>query len=155
MKKMSITRALAELKLLDKRISKSIGQAKFVTFAKDNSKDVVRGLSKEDYNKEAKATLQSIKDLIERRSKIASAIAISNATQDIDVAGKKYKVVEAITRKNNIQHEEELLGQLKSQLANANYNIENNNKNVNDKLQQILLTMVGKDNAKNMTEETI
>ena len=70
MEKMSITRALAEKKLLEKRIEKTIKQSKFVTVARNGSKDVTKGNSKEDFKKEAKASLQSVKDLMERNNNL-------------------------------------------------------------------------------------
>ena len=154
MEKMSITRALAEKKLLEKRISKVISQSQFVSSAKNSSKDVTKGLTKEDFIKDAKASLQGIKDLIERNSKISTAIAISNATSDIEVAGGQYKVAEAIARKNNIELERELLNNIRYQLGNAKDNVEMKNHQVEQKLEQMIVAMVGKENAKNVTEET-
>ena len=151
---MSITRALAEKKLLEKRIGKAILQSQFVSSAKNSSKDVTKGLTKEEFIKDAKASLQSIKDLIERNSKISTAIAISNATSDIEVAGVKYKVAEAIARKNNIELERDLVNNIKHQLGNAKDNVEIKNYQVEQKLEQMIVAMVGKENAKNITEET-
>ena len=148
MEKMSITRALAEVKLLDKRIEKTIGQSKFVTYAKSNCDNVSSNVTKEDYNKSAKASLQSIKDLIERKSRIQSAIAVSNATEQIEVAKAKYSVAEAIYRKNSIDNEKLLLKHLRHQLTDAKDSVEYRNEEVNNKLQNILITMVGKDNVK-------
>ena len=153
MEKMSITRALAEVKLLDKRIEKTIGQSKFVTYAKSNCDNVSSNVTKEDYNKSAKASLQSIKDLIERKSRIQSAIAVSNATEQIEVAKAKYSVAEAIYRKNSIDNEKLLLKHLRHQLTDAKDNVEYRNEEVNNKLQNILITMVGKDNVKSTSVE--
>ena len=155
MEQMSITRALAEKKLLDKRIEKTISQAKFVTFAKSNSKDVEKNITKEDYCKDAKATLQSIKDLIDRKSRIDSAIAVSNATTNIEICGVTTTVAEAISRKNNIEFERGLLNSLKTQLANAKYSVDARNQDVESKLQTLLVSMVGKENTKNMSEEAM
>ena len=153
MEKMSITRALAEVKLLDKRIEKTIGLSKFVTYAKSNCDNVSSNVTKEDYNKSAKASLQSIKDLIERKSRIQSAIAVSNATEQIEVAKAKYSVAEAIYRKNSIDNEKLLLKHLRHQLTDAKDNVEYRNEEVNNKLQNILITMVGKDNVKSTSVE--
>lgn len=155
MEKMSITRALAEKKLLDKRIEKTINQAKFVTFAKSNSKDVEKNMTKEDYCKDAKATLQSIRDLIDRKSKIDSAIAVSNATTNVEICGVTTTVAEAISRKNNIDFERALLTSLKRQLSSARDSIEIRNHDVESKLQTLLVSMVGKENTKNMSEEAM
>ena len=155
MEKMSITRALAEKKLLDKRIEKTISQAKFVTFAKSNSKDVEKNITKEDYCKDAKATLQSIKDLIDRKSKIDSAIAVSNATTNVEICGVTTTVAEAISRKNNIDFERALLNALKSQLAESKYRTDVRNQEVESKLQTLLVSMVGKENTKNMSDEAM
>lgn len=151
---MSITRALAEVKLLDKRIEKTISQASFVTHAKASQKNVSKNVTKEQFENQSKASLQSVRDLIDRRSRIKSAIAVSNATVDVVVSDKKYKVAEAIARKNSIEHEQLLVFQIRSQLSRAKSRMEEQNDSVNRKLQELLISMVGKDNVKNASEES-
>ena len=74
-KQMTITRALAELKTLDKRISKSTS----VDF------EVVKVRRKEDkwdvqeFNRKALASYQSAVDLITRRDQLKSKVLQSNA----------------------------------------------------------------------------
>jgi hypothetical protein len=64
---MSITRALAELKLLDRRIEKKISEGDYVYFL---SKKYKNQLSNEQLISNSKSTFQSITDLIERRKRI-------------------------------------------------------------------------------------
>lgn len=154
MEKMNITKALAEIKLLDKRIEKEISNASFVTYAKNSATKVKNGtLTKEEFSKKAKASYQSITDMIARRNKIKSAIAVSNATNIVKVADKEYSVTEAITRKNTIESEKELIQQMKWQYNNSNGSRISENEVVNKNLQNLLVAMVGKDNAKNMSDE--
>lgn len=152
---MNITRALAEIKLLGKRIDKQVGNINFVSYAKSGSDCLMnRGIKKKDFKQEAKADLQSITDLIGRRTLIKSAIAISNANTTIKVADGEYTVTEAITRKNNIEAEMELVDTLKYQLINAENKVEDLNRNVEASLQSILETLASKDNAKSLSEES-
>ena len=87
MRKISITEALNELKLYDSKIRKAITNAAFCGAAK-KSADKVGVLKKEDFEERAKASHQSVTDLIANRNSLKSAIVKSNAETMIEVAGK-------------------------------------------------------------------
>ena len=61
---MLVTQALNELKTLDGRINKAITDGIFVAGAKASDKNILPGMSKEDFNGEAVASKQSADDLI-------------------------------------------------------------------------------------------
>lgn len=151
----SITRALAEMKLLKKRIDKSILKANLVTCAKSSSDNITKDMSKDDFRKNARAKLQSIQDLIDRLNKIQSAVAINNATQKVLVADKEYTVAEAINRKNTIEYEKELVDKLEYQLISSRNTVDMNNEVVEQRLQELMNTMVGKDSANNTSKEAL
>lgn len=98
--KMSIHKALCEMKTLDDRIDAKKSGVKFV-FANKHCNTKVNGLPIADVCGEIKATYQSINDLIARRSAIKRAVILSNASTKIFVGGKEYTVAEAIEMKNN------------------------------------------------------
>ncbi|WP_053956705.1 hypothetical protein [Inediibacterium massiliense] len=136
--KITITRGLVELKLLDKRILDRIGSIHFVGAIQGKKDITTKLLKKETLEKEAKSGLQSIKDLIERRKKIKSAIVASNAETHVTIADKKYTVADAIERKNSIGYEKELLRELKSQLEKTESEIIRQNKNMEETLESLL-----------------
>ncbi len=123
--KITITRALPELKLLDKRIGKLISNSRFVDLYQ-NRKDLAIGsaVTKEVFEKNSSSSMKSITDLIERRKKIKSAILISNASVKVKIGEKEYTVIEAIERKNSISYEQSLLETMKAQLANVKSQID-------------------------------
>ena len=151
---MSITRGLAELKLLDSRITRSILNSKFVESNKKSSKNVDGSMTKEDFNKSVQGDYQSIVTLIERRKIIKSSIVESNAKTMVNIGGVEMTVAAAIERKNNISYEKSLLSQMKNQLRNAKYNVLSMNEEVDRKLDSLLETMLGKENLKNIDKES-
>lgn len=92
---MTIHQALAELKMLDKRIENAINSAKFAT-ANKASNTKIGGKNVMEYVTEANSALQSIKNMLARRSAIRHAVSLSNATTKVVINGTEYTVAEAI-----------------------------------------------------------
>ena len=97
--RMSIHRALAELKTLDARINSACSGTFVYANKKSNAK--ISGMSIEDAKKFLVGNYDRAKDLIERRKKIKSAIVESNAKTEVEVAGIKMTVADAIERKSS------------------------------------------------------
>lgn len=148
----SITRALTELKTLDTRIRQRANQL-MVSYEIDNR--LAGGKDKAVFAKEAKESLQSFHDLVNRRNKIKRAIVLSNARTEVKVGDETYTVAEAIERKNSIQYEKMMLDSLRSQLRSANAQIEANNLKASNALDSILEKAVAVDsgNAANVVEQ--
>lgn len=141
---MTVTRALAELKLLDSRIHKAIQELNPIAIT--TGKKVVPGYqTNEEYSERTKAKLQSVKDLIKRRNEIKAAIVKSNAENKVTIGGKEYTVAEAIERKNGIKYEQELLNKLKTSYANATHAYITEDESVKKRLDILLQTAYGKD----------
>lgn len=98
--KMTIHKALSELKALDARIEKSIRGTSFV-FANKHSNATVSGVKVSDVCDLIKSSYQSINDLMARRSAIKKAVMLSNAVTKVTIGGAEYTVAEAIEIKNN------------------------------------------------------
>lgn len=152
MRTISITEALNELKLYDSKITKAITNASFVGGAKKSS-DKIGVVSKDIFNERAKATYQSSIDLIANRNSLKSAIVKSNAITEVQVADKVMTVAEAIERKNSIEYEETLLSEMKRQYANASELVNKENKKVDNKVDELLATLIGKDSDKKISKE--
>lgn len=102
--KMTLTRALAEIKLLDSKILSFQSQAKeWVAVSKNG---VIKG-----YQDVAafKSNIQSNKDklgdLIDRRNEIKRALIVANNTVSFELGGTTFTIAEAIDRKNFISTE--------------------------------------------------
>lgn len=98
--KMSVHKALCELKTLDARITKCINEAVFV-FANKHSNNKVNGMSLPAYCDEIKSAYQRVNDLLGRRDAIKRAVVLSNAVTKVAINGREYTVAEDIEMKNH------------------------------------------------------
>ena len=128
MSKITITRALTELKTLDKRIEKAIDAGTFVS-------TIGKFQKPEERSRDAGKNYQSIRDLLERRKKIKSLIVSSNALTTVKICGKTMTIAEAIETKSSIKHYEKLLNRLKYQYAEAIRGVESHNNRIRRDLE--------------------
>lgn len=152
MRKISITEALNELKLYDSKINKAIANAKFASATKKSS-DKVGVIKKEEFEERAKASYQSVTDLIANRNALKSAIVKSNAVTEVTINGKTMTVAEAIERKNSIDYDVTLLNEMKKQYVTATDTVNKENKKVDNKVDELLSTLIGKDSDKKISKE--
>lgn len=97
---MTIHKALAELKLLDGRINKSIVEGVFCV-ANKHSNEKISGVPIKDYEKIIQGSYDKADDLIKRQSAIKRAVTLSNAVTKVKVSDKEYTVAEAIWMRNH------------------------------------------------------
>ena len=144
MREMTITEGLVELKLLSSRIEKEINMSEWIWSVKtiDCTEE-----SSVPYEDKAKAAYQSIRDLIEERNKIKSAIVKSNATTMVKVGKKEMTVAEAIERKSSIGYEQKLLMRWKTVYANAVNRVDTENVRVQNRIDQMLSQLVVNDKS--------
>lgn len=110
---MTVHEALAELKTLDKRISKKIRESAYVNSCKEGEDAKVGIYSKEKFKELTRQNYQSIRDLINRRNALKRAVVLSNAKTEVEVGGVTYTVAEAIDMKNHgMGHLRELLAEI-------------------------------------------
>ena len=147
MTKISIHKALSELKLLDSRIRKSVDNFIPVGIKTKDSK-VNNYKEEKDFNADTQSDYQSIKDLIERRKNIKSAIVASNAETEVEVGGLKMKVAEVIDFRNVIEYRKILLKALIFQLSNTKATLDDTNTKIHDNALVLAQKALGKDNVK-------
>ena len=128
MQSISITRALTELKTLDKRIQKTIDTSSFVSYQGQFHQP-------SPYTKTAQNDYQSVVDLLERRKNIKSKIIMCNAVTMVNICGKDMTVAEAIETKSSIKHYKNLLAKMKQQYAESNKQVEMINNKVRNDLE--------------------
>jgi len=148
----SIHRALAELKLLDKKITKSINEAPLFCVALKNGDKTIGNDSLENYKKKVEGNLDSTLALIERREQIKAKIMYSNAVTKVKVAGKEMTVAEAIEKKNNLKYKKLFLDRLKKDLYLVNNQIEDKNSELSDRLESFLKATLGDNPSKKEIE---
>ena len=97
--KMTIHKALAELKVLDKRIVASVSTQFCV--ANKHSNDKISGITVSDWKDIVKANYQKVNDLIHRNEAIKRQVTLSNAITKVKIGEDEYTVAEAIWMKNH------------------------------------------------------
>ncbi len=137
---MSITQALAEIKLLDKRITKYIDNVQWAAVS-----TVSNPVDSDKLKSRALAEYQSYMDLVKRRDTIKRAIVLSNAATQVTIGNWKGTVAEAIEHKKSISYKEQLLEEMKRQILRAKEQYEAQKASVDSRLERLLQSELGKD----------
>lgn len=98
--KMTVHKALAELKTLDDRINTAIGESVFVRANRHNNTKIF-GKTIEEFKADSAASLMSATALINRRNAMKRAVVLSNAVTKVEIGGVEYTVAEAIQMNNH------------------------------------------------------
>jgi len=139
--KMSIHRALSELKTYADKIEKS-RQYTFVA-AKRVQDDKISGIAVEEVKNGIIGNYASATALLENYRRIKSAIVQSNAKTIVKIGGKEYTVAEAIERKASIHHSEKLLQALKYAWTRATQAVDTENAKAAEGLERYLQSILG------------
>lgn len=149
--KISIARALGELKLLDSRILSKLTGNVFIG-VKNKSGMLSSTVKEVDFVKNAKAESESILALIKRRDAIKAAIVDSNAKMKVTIGRETFTVAAAIEKKSSITYLKQLVGVYRSQLASA-VRIHDLEKAKLDKSKDTLIASLG--DAKDRSAESV
>lgn len=124
---MTVHQALAELKVLDSRITKAIAGGKYMDVKRHCDKKI-GGVDVGEYcTKTIWASYDSAIDLIARRNAIKRAVVKSNAVTTVDIGGTTYTVAEAIEMNNHgIDFEQQLYDEIRRQMMIAQSEINRN-----------------------------
>ena len=152
--KMTIHKALCELKIIGDRIYKEQNSMPFV-FVNEQANKKVQGINLPEYIKLIESAHQSTVDLIARRDAIKRAVVLSNATTTVMVGGKQYTVAEAIEMKNHgLEFYKKLLQKMVFEMRNAKTNAENaNGKNLEARADGYIRNLYGATDMKSLTQE--
>ncbi|MFB2935646.1 hypothetical protein ACE1B6_10265 [Aerosakkonemataceae cyanobacterium BLCC-F154] len=146
---MTVTDALAELTLLEKRIDS-------VTMDLDNNSlitvvevgKVPTGFrSRDEYQVKARAGLQRVDDLISRRRTIKRAIVLSNAATTVTIAGQEMTVAEAIEMKSFIAYYESVMSVMQAAFIRARKDYDQAQAKVKERLDKLAMEVLGKNAA--------
>lgn len=151
-KRMTITEGLVELKLYDSKINRAISEANFISAKKKKDKRIGR-LSQEEFEKRASESYQSITQMMANRNAIKRAIVLSNATTEVEIAGDKMTVAEAIEKRNLNVSMTNLLKKMYGQLLDVDAIISTENRKLDDQIEKLLVSYYGKDAAKKVSKE--
>lgn len=163
MEKMIVTRALDERDLLIKKINDAIDRASFVT-VKKTSDDIVIGGKKsvQEFDDEARADLQSIRDLIRRYNRLDAAILLANATTDIEVAGVTMTRAAAINLRktllgrsfSNTNFDDALIRKINNDFTKAKMAINKSQENA-DRQKEAMSTALASSDKKVLSDDSL
>ena len=142
---MSITQGLAELKLLDKRINKSLSWGG--EWAQVRTK--VNKVDEADLKKTAQSEYQSYMELVKRRDVIKRAIVLSNAQTQVTIGTgpKKWSgtVAEAIEHKSSLKYKKNLLDKMERNVDKVDEEYKGAMEALEKRLDGLLTSELGKD----------
>lgn len=141
--KMTIHKALSELKTIDDRIVKAIHSNTYVLAVK-HSAEKINGVKVADFKDNMKSGYQKVTDLIARRDAMKRAVVLSNATTKVKVGNNEYTVAEAIEMKNHgVEFKKALLQALSNAYGSAQTEFNrNNDEALEKKAEQYVLAVI-------------
>lgn len=141
--KMTVHKALAELKVIDDRINKAISEGVYV-IANKHSNEKIQGMTIEQFKEKMKASHQKVTDLINRRNALKRAVVLSNATTKIKVGNDEYTVAEAIEMKNHgMEFKTNYMRMMASQNLSAQADINRNSgEAIEKRAEQYVLSVI-------------
>jgi len=152
--KMTIHKALAELKIIGDRINNSISSSTFIK-ANKHSNEKINGVSVDEFKSQIQGNWDKSNDLIKRRNAIKRNVVLSNAKTIVKVGNDEFTVAEAIEMKNTgMQYKKELLNQLNRQYVEAiRITEKENGETLQQKAENYVIGMYGSKDGKINTEE--
>lgn len=150
--RMTIHKALAELKLLDSRITFAINNGTYCV-ANKHSNEKIKGVSVEEYKKIMQSDYDRATDLIKRRNAIKRAVVLSNATTKVKINDVEYTVAEAIEMKNHgVDFDEHMHDVLQRQYLTAQAEIlKQNGKELEERAEKYVVGLLGSKEGKTDT----
>ncbi|MFJ6211459.1 hypothetical protein [Lysinibacillus sp. NPDC092081] len=141
-KKISIHRALTELKMLNHRIEAATNEVSSV-LANRKSNSKINGVEIQESEKQMQASYDKVVSLIDYRNRIKALVVESNAKTKVIVGKEEMTVAEAIERKQSIQYEKELLEVMQQQYRSAINTVAKENDALPAKLETYLVNILG------------
>lgn len=151
---MTIHKALAELKILESRIMKTVGDGTYCV-ANKHSNEKINGVSIEDYKKVMQSAYDKAVDLITRYKTIKKAVTLSNAKTVVKIGEEEYTVAEAIWMKNHgVEFDELLLNELREQYNKAQAKIlKQNGNDLEQRAEQYVVGIYGSKEGRTNTDD--
>lgn len=152
MTRLSVHRALMELKTLDKRIERAT-KATFVGYKVGEEGTPSNYKSVQEFIDTVKNNHQSVRDLIKRRNAIKAAIIKSNAETSVEIAGVPMTIAEAIDRKAAISYEKALLAQFEHQYRTVQFKVQTEEQVMQQRIDKRVEDITGKDKKADVSEQ--
>lgn len=144
--KMTLHRVLSELKTLDKRINNGVAKLDVIGIKKGDK--FLKPVSEDEFTSNAKADVESLEALIQRRYNLKRALILANATHTVIVNGMTMTIAEAIDYKAVISYKELEYKRLNCLYQEYLAKFENESRTNEEKLNNLILSATGKDSSK-------
>ena len=145
----TVTDALAELTLLEKRITSAtaaLGNNALITVVEVEK--VPPGFrNRQEYETKARAALQRVDDLIARRRTIKRAIVLSNASTMVTVANEEMTMAEAIEMKHFIEYYQVVLATMQTAHKQTLKQYQVSQAKIKERLDKLALEVLGKNES--------
>jgi hypothetical protein len=151
--KMTVHKALAELKIIGDRIEGAISETTFV-IANRHSNTRIHGASISEFADSLRSRYQSVTDLIKRRDALKRAVVLSNAITKVSIGSREYTVAEAIEMKNTgIEYKKDLLDAMRRQYEHARNKCTHENEGLTVKADNYITGMYNQKDVTKLSDE--
>lgn len=154
--KISVTRALSELKKTGDQLGRLSASAVYVsaTVGRGDRQRTLSGIrTPEAERREIQGNFDQFNAVFQRRRAIKSALVKSNATTMVTIAGETMSVAEAIEMKRTMEFRRQQVNYMKNQLNLANAQINAHNLTLNQEIEANLSSIYGSE--KNRLDQSI
>lgn len=148
MEKITIHRALAELKLIGARIDKAIDELVPAGIYQEGRTVGNSNYAKDDFEKLVKEKYQSVTDLIQRRNTIKTKIVQANAVTVVKIGQAEMTIADAINLRAIIELKKKLAASMKQKLRGALTQAEKHNSMVDANALKLAESALQKTNIK-------
>lgn len=145
--KMTIHRALAELKLADSKIEKLISEI-IPTATHQKGKPIEGHITNDQFAKDAQSKFDAITDLINRKVIIKKLIVESNAKTSVTIAGSTMTVADALSYQSIVEYRRKFIDTLRTRQRATVAMMNRCNDGVNSNLQKLLEITLSKEALK-------
>lgn len=155
MAEITITKALSRLKILESRYNKAVDNLSLVAVKHGSKLRSPNSTYKvEDFEKKAKEDFQSVMDLYDNIVNLKYAIAESNNTTVITIAGQEMTVQKAIILKQYIEQKSRLLRKMKTEMNSARNSYEDALEENEQRIERMLSGNDDKSQKSSVRKET-
>lgn len=115
--RMTAHKILIEMKLMEKRITKTVAEGVYCTTNK-HSNNKIDGMTIEEYKAKMQGDYDKATAEIARYFAMRKALSLSNAVTKVTISGQEYTIAEAIAMKNHgVYYKQYLLDTMRSQYS--------------------------------------
>lgn len=150
--KMTLHKALSELKLIDAKIMKQTSEIIPVASVQKDKK--INGhIDETDFSKSANSNYDSVLALLERKVKIKKAIVSANATTKVTIADKEMFIADAISYKSAIELKKQFINTLLARYNKVVADLNLKNESVKTQCDRMLEATLGKEKSQTNAED--